>query len=730
MLPNAAQTEAMLENGATPTQDISQTVMDNMFGAGWENYFLNATGAGPFTLLFELFKYINTIAFAMTTFLIVFISISGVLGTAHEGVSLGRRYSTLWTPIRSVMAVAALIPLPNIGLSALQGLILLAVSHGIGGANHLWGLSLDYMQNEPATLVTMDVDHAASLDGEILTDSIIKSATTQAYLSQMGSHGESTAGAAQINTTWTPDVFSLAYLNTIANPKRMPENGEGGTYYINFQAPSSMGNLQDSLGGVAIECDSQDSTCERKRAAITTLINDIYPSAQAIVENRPPPRNGLMDAKNQYSETLAKINKDRMTQEQAGLTGAIQDFTNKAKSGGWMLAGSWYWTIASIQEKTRDFITEHRIRPSLMDNEAISENVHPEYSGVMEAAESYTAFSVNDATTAANLEKTYEDSGWFFRTFNKATNSIRDGSLYLAENMTALLTEGDPIQNMKHMGDYLIGIGETAIVTYVGYEVVSAFTPKNMMATSAETLRGVATNKGDDTDPLTALLIMGMLTPIFTLGLLLSYYLPTLPFYIWMSSVITWLLLIFEALVAAPLIAVGIAIPEGEGFIGPHSRRSIFLIINIVFRPLIMITVFFFVFYAIKIITWIIGIGYILFFNGLYTSPFTGVLTIFMIVFLIGVFLIFVVDRLFSLISIVPTAIFNWIEGGASHLADNGRAYEKTSALSAAGTGAVGAVTKEGLKEASEYKGGKGKSRGSSGSRTTNGDFSPGEKIL
>lgn len=730
MLPNSAQTEAMLANGATPSEDVSKTVMDNMFGAGWENYFINATGTGPFTLFFELLQYINTAAFAITTFLIVFIALSGTIGTAHEGVSLGRRYSTLWAPIRSVMAVAALIPLPNIGMSALQGVILLAVSHGTAGANHLWGLSLNYMQNEPASLVAMEMDNAAALEGEILTDSIIRSTTTQAYLSQMDSNGESTSGSAQLNTTWTPDVFSFAYLRSIANPRRMPENGEGGNYYIEYQTPENMSNLQGKLGGISIPCDKQDSTCERKKEAVVTLINDIYPAAQSIVNNSSTGQNIIMNAKNKYDATMAQINKDRITQEQAGFTAAINDFVNQAKSGGWMLAGSWYWTIASMQEKTRDFISDHRIKPNSMDRKAISENVYSEYNSIMNAAQSYTGFSLNDARAAAKMEKSYEDENWFLRTFHKAFNIIRDGSLLIAHSMTDLLTEGDPIQNMKHIGDYLIGTGELVITSYLGYKWWGSGKSTNGMATDSDRLKDVITeSENKDNDTFTGLLVIGMLIPIFSLGLLLSYYLPTLPFYLWMSSVITWLLLVFEALIAAPVIALGIAIPEGEGFIGPHARRAIFLIVNIVFRPIIMITVFFFTYYAIKIISWLIGLGYILFFNALYTSPFTGPLTLFMIIFLVGVFLVFVVDRIFSLISSVPTDIFNWIEGGASHLGDSGRVYEKTSALSAAGTGGLGSMARDGVNKASRHRPSKKqKATGNSGSRTTEGDLGPGRK--
>ncbi len=726
MLPNANSTEAQLANGSTPAQDVSKTIMDNLFGTGWENYFSGAMGSGPFTLFFEMLKHINTVAFAITTFLIVFIALTGVAGTAHEGVSLGRRYSTLWTPIRSVMAIASLIPIPVIGISALQGVILLAVSHGIAGANILWGKSLDYMKNSPSTLVSMEMDIGASSEAENLVDSIIKATTTQAYLSQMNSNGSSVDSSSKLDVQWSPDIFSYGYLKSIANPDRMPKNGEGGTYYVEYKVSPSMSSLKGELGGISIPCDKQDSTCSRKKNAVVTFINDVYPAGKAIVEGKKANRNTLNAAQNKYKKEIARINNTRIKQEKTGFTAAINDFTSKAKQGGWVFAGAWYWTITSIQERTRDFISEHRIRAASIDTESVSETVYTDYDAVMNAARSYTGFSLDDAKTAAKLEKSIEDENWFLRSYHKVSGTIRDGFLFLAENMTALLTEGDPIQNLKFVGDSIIVIGEGAVTSYLGYKLWDSVKPQNALATNLNLLNDAKNNKSNN-DAFSGLLVFAMLMPIFTLGLLLSFYLPTLPFYLWMSSVITWILLVVEAILAAPIIALGIAIPEGEGFIGPHSRRAVFLIANIVFRPMIMITVFFFIFYALKIVVWFIGMGYILFYNGLQATAFTGPLTVFMTVFMIGVFLIFVVERLFSLINTVPTAIFNWIEGGSSHLADNGNVYGKTSAMAGAGIAGTGKIAGEGLGAGGRHRSkSKQKGTGSSGSRTTDNDLSPG----
>ena len=82
------------------------------------------------------------------------------------------------------------------------------------------------------------------------------------------------------------------------------------------------------------------------------------------------------------------------------------------------------------------------------------------------------------------------------------------------------------------------------------------------------------------------LLLVGAL---FAAGILLAFYIPAVPFVIWLSGVIGWLLLVVESLVAAPLWIVGHALPEGEGFAGEHGRRGYMLFLGILVRPFLML---------------------------------------------------------------------------------------------------------------------------------------------
>src|SRR3990167_906234 len=91
----------------------------------------------------QMFNTLNTIILAVGVLIIVYVTVVGVIKTAHEGEPLGKQWSTLWLPIRMVMGIAALIPSTS-GYSFLQILIMWTVVQGIGAADSIWATVLNY----------------------------------------------------------------------------------------------------------------------------------------------------------------------------------------------------------------------------------------------------------------------------------------------------------------------------------------------------------------------------------------------------------------------------------------------------------------------------------------------------------------------------------------------------------------------------------------------------------
>ena len=63
--------------------------------------------------------------------------LSGIAQTAHDGEMLGRRFSSLWVPIRVAIGLAAIVPLGN-GLCGAQMVVNHVAQMGIGVGANIW----------------------------------------------------------------------------------------------------------------------------------------------------------------------------------------------------------------------------------------------------------------------------------------------------------------------------------------------------------------------------------------------------------------------------------------------------------------------------------------------------------------------------------------------------------------------------------------------------------------
>lgn len=119
-----------------------------------------ATLPGEPGILAALFKMFNMIVLVVGLFVIVYTVIVGLLTTAHEGEFLGKKFHGLWTPLRMVIGIMALIPTP-VGYSGLQVILMWVFIQGVGAADTLWNTTLAYvnangfygpMTDSPSTL--------------------------------------------------------------------------------------------------------------------------------------------------------------------------------------------------------------------------------------------------------------------------------------------------------------------------------------------------------------------------------------------------------------------------------------------------------------------------------------------------------------------------------------------------------------------------------------------------
>ncbi|WP_440682425.1 DotA/TraY family protein [Cysteiniphilum halobium] len=163
-------------------------------------------------------------------------------------------------------------------------------------------------------------------------------------------------------------------------------------------------------------------------------------------------------------------------------------------------------------------------------------------------------------------------------------------------------------------------------------------------------------------------LVFFVLVTLFTNAVLFALVIPLTPFILFWAGKIAWLLLIIEALVAAPVVALGLVYPEGHEVYG-KAEPAIQIMLNLVLRPVLMIC---------GLITGII-LTYLIIavsakgFHAVATqisnvygassdSYVTGSLNI-LLVFMYAGFISLAFYKCFSLIYILPDKVLHWVGG-------------------------------------------------------------------
>lgn len=162
--------------------DASKHILDTFLGQGWDTWGTSLGGSQASELMLEMFSAFNLIALAVISALFLWVLAVAVAGTAHEGTPFGKRYSSLWMPLRFVGAMGALAPIFK-GLSLFQVAILACIGFSINLGNYVWELGTEYFVEHGGQLSPQapdqNVTHYASI-----TNGALESLTLQYYLNE------------------------------------------------------------------------------------------------------------------------------------------------------------------------------------------------------------------------------------------------------------------------------------------------------------------------------------------------------------------------------------------------------------------------------------------------------------------------------------------------------------------------------------------------------------------
>lgn len=284
-------------------------------------------------------------------------------------------------------------------------------------------------------------------------------------------------------------------------------------------------------------------------------------------------------------------------------TGAEYDMTAEVLERGWGGAGIWYNKVAQFNGA---FISSVLDFPAMDVYPLVMEQVREERRKQDKDVGPMIQFNPNLSSSSDTENKVVIDGGEEAVAMAKALNAVyeyafRDGlsqmdqekvlsSNILVDGMNILFgTKGlMDIRNENahtHPLASLVAVGKSLVesaIRNIGYGGALAF------------LGGLAgaIDKSGATGP-ALMAISGMLTSItflgLTVGIVLFYVLPFLPFVYFYFSVANWVKTIFEAMVGTPLWALAHLRLDGNGLPGDSASNGYFLIFEVFVRPVLTV---------------------------------------------------------------------------------------------------------------------------------------------
>lgn len=146
------------------SDDIGLSLIHMLFGIAGNN--VNAIGSLAIyqQAVQSMLEFYSLAMLVFACFIILYNLIAIVMETAHHGQPFGKRHSAIYTPIRTVFAIAMLLPITAFnGLNLGQVSVLKLAEAGSNLASNAWGVFLDSMNDSvtnlarPSTPLIVDV---------------------------------------------------------------------------------------------------------------------------------------------------------------------------------------------------------------------------------------------------------------------------------------------------------------------------------------------------------------------------------------------------------------------------------------------------------------------------------------------------------------------------------------------------------------------------------------------
>lgn len=644
-------------------------------------------------LLGKLFYVFNYAMVMIASCILVYTVFMSIINTAQEGEFMGRNMNAAWTAIRAVTGIGILVP-KYTGYSLIQVFILWMTVQGVGLADKAWSHVIDYLTihggviyADPSETVkgSKNSNTNGADKGMVATynDAVLPIFNSQLcmYALQEKAQQEREKVLEQLkNNPTNPELLKKAKM---PYPQYRPIwNAETKTVSFGYlpqgEKPSSdptKPSTDNICGAYSWKVNSGRN--ELLPGSDGATVNDLFENykrtaIEQIVLNTAIPARAMLSVQGKLTGNRLILERTRLVEN---LVGATADYENimqpalrvqqddvvkgwrkslvESKESGWILAGSYYWDLAKVNNQLGNVMSDYRPAGVAQINSQKLEDM-----GIKSRYEQLQKYSedigrIKDIPTFLETLQQKMPNALpnqmvnYVKELSNSVDSAKDvlnkvvsgKKLGKDEQKNVLGTTTTVLSSAALAGTgtatslalFLTGnIGPWAIMTNFMVHVMALWSawfgimnhggdPVSMiqrlgvsMTTIAFTfwlssmilvggiMKWLGLCQGQSSlvpswEAAMKLMLPAMLAfigTIFVNGLILSTYVPLIPYMIFTFAAIGWMISVLEAVVAGPLVAAAITRPEGHDLLG-KAEQAIMLLMGVFLRPVVMIIGYF-----------------------------------------------------------------------------------------------------------------------------------------
>ncbi|QJQ02321.1 conjugal transfer protein TraY [Herbaspirillum rubrisubalbicans Os34] len=674
-----------------PPGDTSVDFLREVFGdiVGLISSGGKASAAPADTVLGSMMAIFNTAVLFVGMLFVGYTTVKGTVDSAHDGELLGRKMSSIWIPLRTVGGTALLLPLGS-GFSLIQIGILWLALQGVGIADKMWNAAIDQMSRDNMISRPMIPD-SRPLAANILRFEVCAAAMNKQYSESGRATRIEAATSKQVmmnsGELLNYDVFDLAPPVAMYTTAKNFSNATYSVTKYTWNANDNSYINKNVCGGVswkqsyeASEGNSNTKVLKEPilaahAAALQAMIKELQPVANQIVTGDKPTPGAIDTAANNYENTLRTAAKNAVNQTNDR---ARSDFLTAAKDGGWIYAGTWYNHIVKMNDVMQSTLNGLPTSDPIAINDKETQEVLQTYKDAMAVADEYAKHRSDSVRQVYYTETDVRlpqagEGAWdyarkllstpFMGGINQMTQEVAGSNL-------------NHMSQMKSFGDTIVGIGEGCLAAMAGAAGVAN-------SVIAKGTVGLAFDVGAVLQVLSGV-VTTLAIALFFFGVVLSTYIPMIPFITWMTSVVNWFVLVLESVIAGPLFAVAHIHPDGDDAVG-KAGPGWMMILSLVMRPSLMLFGLIGSMLLTQPVTGLINGSFMSVVAGVQADSTTGIVSLIAFITIYATLMTTVVHLVFSLIHFIPDNIMRWLGQASGALAGAERAGEDTQHIFAGG---------------------------------------------